>query len=417
MKLTNRFIIYFVGLVIGLACMLPQVSIAYNPINQFLLSAQEETSHLVPSQVMLPVHCLATWIDGTEARIGTSNENEINLAFRFRPKFSSERTAEKNLKLLENERRGSAYEAILSDALKNRYCVLIDIFNHKTATEHLIQEVDLSKIRLKLYRSLLQSADIDPERLQEAEFEHFFLEQQIQLYSERLSQIINLNGLPAEMAVPHVHASWLDSIVPISQIIDRVALINDTQCDLESIPRLKSQSLDFRIAQEDFNLAKAQNNSLIKHLDLKYIDKQGRQKDKSEITLGFSIPFGSGHSKLVRRKGDADKAQTIYRQTQLQAVQSLQKNRSDLYWSYRQSESVQQVLKRINHKLSHQQEIKTPLLTLALKQEKIYQQKKLWEYHLQALRDYIDFLHISGQLTSMPLRNRLLKNEPKLKEN
>lgn len=212
-----------------------------------------------------------------------------------------------------------------------------------------------------------------------------------------------------------MHASWSASIVPISQIVDRVALNNETQYDLESIPRLKSKSLDFRIAQEDFNLAKAQNNSLIKYLELKYIDKQDRQKDKSEISLSFLIPFGSGHSKLVRRKYDADKAQAIYQQTQLQAVRNLQKSRSDLYWLYSQSESVQQALKRINHKLSRQQEIKTPLLALALKQEKLYQHKKLWEYHLQALRDYIDFLHISGQLTSMPLRNRLLINEPKLK--
>lgn len=377
MKITNCFVNCFLQLILGLVYMFPQGAAADNHINQFLLSAQTEASRQVPSQTVIPTHGLATWIDGTQARIGTSDDDEISFAFRFRPKFSGERTAEKNLQLLETERRGSAYEAILSDGLKSRYCVLIDILNHKTAAEHLFQEVDLSKTRLKLYRSLLQTEDIDPDRLQKAQFEHFLLEQQIQLHSERLSHLVNMNGLPAQMAVTSTHASWATGILPISQILDRLDLNNETRYDLESCPRLKSKSLDLRIAQEDLNLAEAQNNSLIEHLELKYIDKQHRQKDKSEITLSFSIPIGGGRSNFVKRKNDVDKAQTIYRQNQLQEARNLQKSKSDLYWLDSQSKSAQQALLRINHKLSYQKEIKTPILTLALKQEKLNQQKNL----------------------------------------
>lgn len=56
----------------------------------------------------------------------------------------------------------------------------------------------------------------------------------------------------------------------------------------------------------------------------------------------------------------------------------------------------------------------TPLLLINLRKELIEQYKKSAEIKQKALRQYISYLSLSGQLTEQPLRNWIHTGEPEL---
>lgn len=390
---------------------LPHVTFANDTMNSFLLSAQVDVSNLVSSRFMSFSNNGSNWIDSPEARVSINNDNEMSYSFRARPKFTSERSAEKNLKYLEHERKNVIYDDLFNDGLKDRYNILLDALTQKSEIEYIDQLIKINKIKLQFYQDMAQTNDFSPVKLQETALELYLLKQKHQLHTDRLAYIATSNDLNEMMMFYREMHSWTEGVFTISQIAKSIAI--DSALPMPSL-NLKGNDLNLRIVREEYNLVTAKNDSFLKHVELKYVDKNN---DSQEFTLGFSIPFGSSDSKLEKSLRKINQAKIDHQRRKFKTQKDIQKSRSDIHWIISEYDSNQKSLQQIENALTKQKGISSPLVLLSLKQQKLSYQKISWNNHLKALSRYIDFLHTSDKLISKPLRNWLLKKTPLLKGN
>ena len=380
-------------------------------MHAYLLSAEQEASDLVPAFGLPRENRVLTWFDQPEARFEVSDQEEQSYGFRFRPRFGGERSAERTLHELEIQRRDLMYESVLNNALKRRYMALIDILAGQEETEYLIQEVNLLSAKINLSRKLVQTTAFDPTELEMDELEHSQLEQQKTLNSARLETIITQSGFTVDemSTLLASRSAWL---LPLSELVDRVTKMNIPSDDTDSSLPVQIDRTELQMAQEDLNLARKKNKSLLKFMELKYLNKQG---DSSEVTLGVAISFGGSKSRFFSRELDVGQAQTSLVSRQLDTAQFLHQKRSTLYWFLDRSKAIQDTIDDISQRISRHQKIGNPHLVLELKQKKLSQERRLSDTRIQALRSYIEFLHSSGQLVEQPLQNWLRVGQPRLK--
>ena len=380
-------------------------------MRSYLLSAEQEAADLVPVFEIPMVYRASAWLDEPEARFDLSDDDEQSYGLRFRPRSFGERSVERTIHHLEIQRLDLKYESIFNDALKKRYMMLIDILAHQEETNYLNQEADLLYAKRNFSRNLVQTTAFDPEQLEAFELELFQLKQQAKLSSARLQTMITQVGF-AVNKMSALLASRSDWLIPLSELVDTIAQGNDQADEAESNLRVLNNYTDLRIAQEDLKLARKKNNSFFKFIELNYTDKQNSM---SEVRLSFAISLGGSQSGFLGRELDVHYAQSLLLKGQLETTQFLQQKYLTIHWLFDQSKMIQHTIDDINLRMSRRQKVGNPRLVLLLKQERLRQERKLWDTRHQAMRAYIESLHLSGQLVKQPLQNWLRVGRPYLK--
>ena len=110
-------------------------------------------------------------------------------------------------------------------------------------------------------------------------------------------------------------------------------------------------------------------------------------------------------------------AETILESRRQEISHISHQKRADFAGLIDQSTAIQHLLDELSLRVSRSLETGYPWLTLRLKQERLAQQRKQSELRFQALRNFIEVLHMSGKLSAQPLKNWLSINQPLLPVN
>ena len=391
---------------------LPLQGLIGSEMQSFLLAAEQEAISLVPPIDMRIETGVLTWFDDPEMRFAASDEEEQSYGLRVRPRLSGERSVERAIYELEIQRRSGVYESVLNDFLKTRYMVLIDMLSQQIEIDNLDQKADLLRETITIHQNLVQTTVFDPEELEALELEYLQLEREKKLNMTRLQFFSRSNDLYGdEMAT--LLATRSDWLLPISDLTDHLTEGTDRSGEVESNLRVQTTYTDLRLAQEILKLARKKNRSFLNFLELRYTEKQN---NKSELTFSLAISLGRRKSGLFKREVDVGNAQMMLLKRRLDTERLLAKARSTLRSLVDEAQAIQDTITNIDQRVSRRQIGGNARLVLQLKQERLAQQQGLWKIRLQAVRFYIDYLHISGQLVSPPLRNWLRKGQPLLKD-
>jgi len=382
---------------------------AEKDIRSFLLSAKNDVSYLAPDASMPGSSGLSIWINEAELRLKADTDNQLAYALRVRPKFGGERLAEKALAGLNDRQMALAYESAFNDALKARYIRLIDILEQRVQTDYMVERLSLVNIRMSLLRSLVQTTDFSPNELQEVELEHDELEALADLNLVQYRTMINDLGLAGEndLKLSSSYQNWLLPIASIEKIIADDAAGYDYGRNYT----VRNNQLALFIVQEELRLMTKKNRSPINFFEVEYTNNDAIDVD---VTLGIKLPLGGKPANISRRKIDIMVAKTELLTSEKRVGTSLARKRSSLQQLSWRFDTDNRILENIDTRLSRIPAMDITRISLELKQERLSRKKRLQEVHIQAVRNFIEYLHIVSKLSAQPLRNWMRAGTPQL---
>lgn len=372
--------------------------------NQYLKQAR----HASPYQLE-HINAESGWLDQTELRYSGSDQDEHGFAFRFQPRFATQRLAENRIIDLLNHQQASALNAQLNDGLKPRYQALIELIETYNELDYLEHKVVLDQQKLALNRSLAETEAFRIADLQSAEFEYHSDRQLLNQLGERLNfRLRGFAGIPSTLLEEFL-STWSQQVSDWGSFIDTgsklIHLVDSDQLD-DVVGRV-----DFQLAQQKLRLARSDSASWLEFVELKLVD---RPSGEQEATLGISIPLGRNDFGISQRAAEVNRANLSLHGNRLKISRSINDSVAELKWLQDQTDilkSGETLLKQQYEKL---RTIGQPAVVLKLKFEILSYQNELRRIHIRGLRGYIELLHTAGYLAKEPLTNWLLRTQPEL---
>lgn len=373
-------------------------------INQYLNQALASSSYQLET-----VTSKSSWLDQTELRYSGSDQDEHGLAFRYRPRFASQRLAENQIVELLNRQQTRVLNAQFNDELNLRYHKLIELIESYNELNYLEQKIALDQQRLALNRSLAETETFRIAELQASEFEYHSNQQQFTRLAKRLNSRLNsFDGIPPTQLREFL-STWSQQVSDWNSFIDSgsilIQLANTNQLD-DAVNRV-----DFQLAQQKLKLARSNSSRWLDFVELKLVD---RSAGEQEASLGISIPLGKNNFGISQRAAEVNRANLSLQGNRLDISRSIIDAVAELEWMQDQADilkSGETLLKQQHEKL---RAIDQPAVVLKLNSEILSYQNELRRLHIRGLRGYIELLHIAGYLAKEPLTNWLLRSQPKL---
>lgn len=389
---------------IALLILLSASSASSEVTNQYL----NQALHASPYQLER-ITAESSWLDQSELRYSGSDQDEHGFAFRFQPRFASQRLAENRIIDLLNHQQGRALNARLNDELKPRYHALIELIETYNEHDYLEHKVVFDQQKLALNRSLAETEAFRIADLQSAEFEYHSDRQLLNQLGKRLNfRLRGFTGIPADLLEEFL-STWSQQVSDWSSFIDAgnqlIHLVESDQIDDVA------GRVDYQLAQQKLRLARSDSTSWLEFVELKLVD---RPSGEQEATLGISIPLGRNDFGVSQRAAEVNRANLSLQGNRLDISRSITDSVAELEWMQDQAiilKSGETLLKQQYEKL---RTIDQPAVVLKLKSEILSYQNELRRLHIRGLRQYIELLHIAGYLAKEPLTNWLLRSQPKL---
>jgi len=372
--------------------------------NQYLNQARQASPYQLEQ-----IRAESGWLDQTELRYSGSDQDEHGFAFRFQPRFASQRLAENRIIDLLNHQQARALNAQLNDELKPRYHALIELIESYNELDYLEHKVVLDQQKLALNRSLAETEAFRIADLQAAEFEYHSDRQLLNQLGKRLNfRLRGFVGIPVDLLEEFL-STWSQQVSDWGSFIDTggklIHLVDSDQLDDVG------GRVDFQLAQQKLRLARSASASWLEFVELKLVD---RSSGEQEATLGISIPLGRNDFGISQRAADVNRANLSLQGNRLEISRSITDSVAELEWLQDRTDilkSGEGLLKQQYEKL---RTIGQPAVVLKLKFEILRYQNELRRLHIRGLRGYIELLHTAGYLAKEPLTNWLLRTQPKL---
>jgi len=373
-------------------------------INRYLAAASDFSP-----LAMEAVDAQASWFAEPELRLGASNDDEQGIAFRFRPRFGSERMAQNRIVGLLNRQQSGQLEAGLNDQLYPRYLDLVDLCEIAGELGHIEASSELGQQRLQLQRALAETEEFRIAALQAAEIELHHNQQQALRYRQRLQRQSQSIGGEAMHALQAFLQHWPERVIDWQQMIDSshqlsIALANGQLDDA-------LERIDFELAQQKLKLARSDSSSWLKFVELKYVERAGGVQ---ETSLGIAIPLGSDDNGISQRAAAVNESGLSLQLNQLDSERRLAEVTRELHWLRDQAELLASIAELLSRQQQALRDANQPALLLDLKSALLNNRRETQQLRLRALRAYIGLLHTTGSLAAVPLRNWLLPNQPRI---
>jgi len=349
------------------------------------------------------------WLDQPELRFSGSDDDEHGIAFRFRPRFASERLAQDRVLSLLNRRHNGALNAQLNDELEMRYHRIIELIGAYTDLDYAEQRLGVSRQQLALSQTLAQTEGFRIADLQAAELEYHRGQQRLAQLGKRLdNRLKSITGL-SPIKLKEFLTDWSfqvndwDGLLSVANKL--VLMTNDN--------RMVSQEdqVDFELAQQKLRLARSESANWLKFVELKLVD---RPSGGQETTLGLSIPLGKDHFDISQRAAEVNRANLSLQANKLRLSRLTADSVQELEWLRDESLAMESSWALLQQQYAKLRSSGQPALVLKLKSELLHYQNELKRQHISALHRYIELLHSTGYLAQQPLRNWLIQAQPTL---
>jgi len=380
-------------------------------LDSFILSAENDAKYLIPDTSISRVQGLPVWLDSAEVRLKADATTQSAYALRLRPKSGGERSAEQAIFKLHGKKRILEYESALNDALLNRYLSFLNIIEQRLKTDYTSERLELTQSNKKWLRNLVQTAEFSPEALQKVELENVELKAELDINNKRLDDITaNIGFNIAYDTYLSAPADWL---LPISDIEYSIANVHIVQGISPSNHEIRFAQMRLRLAREELQRTTRQGKSLINFFEL---ESSIQNPNDFGVTVGFSLPLGGKSSNVSKRERGVTEAKTTLRAKEREIKRLLEEKKSLLWLSFDIHKATENTLMDIERRLSRLPKANKNRLIRDLERKQLSTRKQLQEVYLQAMRQYIRYLHVTGQLAERPLRNWIRAGTPELRK-
>lgn len=373
-------------------------------INQYLNQAQYFSGFDGES-----VNVDASWLDQPELRYSASDEDEYGIAFRFRPRFESQREAENRIADLLNRRQMNGLAAQLNDELQQRYNHLLELIEIYDERGYLEQKAALSHQHLALTRSLVQTESFRIDELQAAELQYHRDQQQLpqleQRLRNRLQEFTSLSSVQLEAFL----AAWPQQVDDWDGLLDLAGEMIRSQSARQLEHAI--DRTDLELAQQKLRLARSESASWLKFIELKLVD---RPSSDQEASFSMAIPLGSDDLGVSQRAAEVNRASVTLQSQRLKTSRSITRSNQELNWLADQAALIKSTETLLKQQYDKLKAVGQAALVIKLKAEILNYRNELRRLHVRGLRQYIALLHTAGYLARPPLTNWLLRARPKL---
>lgn len=373
---------------------------AYMTVEEFLRQAQDDARTTWSSEVDGGLYGSNSWIENAEVRYSDDNHrnNKQTFSLRLKPKGFDQRSAEDTILSLRREQRGLMLNSLLNEALKMRYEQLLDLLSEQSLVDELEREIVLTSNEVRLQRGLAFTKDFRPDDLLQLELHADQLRKKVKLKRERLLDLrerLHINRLPENIVS-------IDDMLAVLASPARRPVGNDVE----------TARVKLKMAQQQRRLDRAKRGISLDLLELKY-ERADRMDDVLGMTLGIRIPFGGSFTNSERAYDVADAMHDLQLQRRTQQRGAV--TESDmLRWQKMEADAIKATLDGVEQRIQLAMDSGNAEMLLILQRQQLEEERKLTDVRYRALRHFINYLEITGQLVEAPLRNWLIPGQPVL---
>lgn len=344
------------------------------------------------------------WLEDAELRLSTDNADNRKDAYQLRlePKTPRQVRSEKKLLDLHARQSDTNYRLLLNDVLRDRYLILIELMKNKRNLESLQRRHQHVKDEISLYRQLAHGEDFQPVKLQKAIVEEKQLNLLIRNKSLQLQKALSPYGISSDSLI------WNQWVQP-DEIMSLAGRYKGEE--VSDNPAMKKSLLKLQAVRESMQRDRARKSFGAKLLLLEY------EKEKDETTtvgIGLRIPLGGESFDAVNSQFDIAEIQEEVRQNRLALESSLRDRHLNMETLQQELIMQNMLLKDIRDQLKKVGHLPIADLMLNMRQQEDQVQNQMETLQLQLVEEYIQFMHENVLLSSEPLRNWILTDQPVL---
>ncbi len=368
-------------------------------VDQFLREAVIDSSanaHATPPGGM---RGLNRWINDAQLR-AADDPDQHAFALRISPKFPRQIAAEDAVLDLRQRQLDLQSQTALNNRLKSRYLQWLDLLEQQNRVEAFDQARALADIEVQYQRSLAQTKDFRPSGLLAAELNLSRLIEQDRVQRDRFASLQTAIGIEPRA----------DDVIAIEQML---RIITTTPVN-ETMVGEREEALVLELAKQQARIDKARQGWAIDLLQVERTTDRRTRTDSVGFLVGVRLPLGGRSFDSARREYDvASAAEELRNRTQVDRLEAANK-RAQLQWRQSEVNAIGGTLATIDLRLQRARQQGDEAIVLAALDEQLKTRERLTELRQRACRDYLDYLHLNGQLAQLPLRNWLTTGQPPL---
>lgn len=399
----------------GLAALLTALSAVAGVPAGYFTSARDEVMQQAPAsdgKVAVP------WFERVQVRAAhdSSDQHQRSLAARLNLKTPGQYSAEKQILNLRANRSAASYQEAFSEALHERYQLLIELNRQQQQVHLAAQQQQLTEKAVTSMRALAGSSEFRPSRLQSEELHLAALKEDHHLATLRLQR--TRRRFDALLPAVHARVVTTQAEIDLSDLlpVDRLATLPETGHGDDDEPHsaaLRLALLDASIAREQLQREQGRSGLGLRFLELRHASERNNSGGDYRLTVGIDFPIGRTFAASERQIQYND---TEYQMHQLFRRQARERARADeelelLIDEYR---IYRNQLADLDARLGRHNRSTPVTLTLELKREQLNTRSRLIGLEADIYRRYIDAIHLRGLLAVEPLRNWLVIGRPAL---
>jgi hypothetical protein len=392
-------------------------------INNYLVAAQAELDTVNATRKHIPdLNGVSSWVDEAQIRISNDDQYQVNndrnvnsqsYGLRIKPKAYGQRDAEQKILRLRASQEDAQYTEALNTELSRRYAQILELISQQNQTRFLLESDTLLNKQVQLNRNLANSTEFNEENLLDVEMAFEQTNDLVELNLHRLQDLQSQLNLPVDSKEAIIDSkNTLDWLVSVPQMHDIMAKTIAPQ----HVPDVIKSQLELEQAKAERQHKKSTQQLGINLLRFQLDDSDNVDRDiKLGFMVGVNIPLGTENFQTTETHHDIYDARFKLHDSTYTTTQSLNEKRVKMKWLKEEWNVTEKQLDRLNTRLQKDYAKINPQLALALQIEHAKKFKELLDIHQEALTIYLNYLSLSGQLTSLPLRNWLHTDIPALR--
>lgn len=390
---------------------------ANDTISEFLLKAQTEVAPATFDESTATLNALGGWVESAQFRFNSSVDNKFSdddrsqaYEIRIKPKAWGQRAAENTLLKLHSNQKNHQYNQQLNIALQKRYIKLVAYLEQRHATRYLLQRIQLLSQEQNLMRSAVSTRQFNAEKFLNITATLQQSKDMASLNMSRLQTVqkqLQLSLGSANNLLSHLDTEWLININELHNNLSSMKAIHQSALDIQAA------QLKVKMLQAESQLTKVEQQFGIDLLSFEYKDDRN---DSMAFLLGVNIPLGTRFDH-AKSKYQVYGAQAKLRESLTNLKQNMHDIQMNINWLEEEQSLIHKHIIRLEKQLKKEYIQNNSILMLGLRKDLLEQNKKSIDTRYKAIKLYIRYLTLSGQLIQAPLRNWLQQGTPELVAN
>jgi len=357
---------------------------------------------------------LAAWIDNPQARIKIDNigagSGSSSYRMRFRPIFKKEQRVHNTISGFQLDRQTLGREQQVLQRLSSVYQRTVDIVQGELNKQNLSKQVDQLNLSAQYHRSLAQTKEFDPARLQKVKFDIARVNKAQEVIVFRNEQLMLAMASQEENAAERIDSVLnMKAILMPNEIWELVQRYKTDWFNKIMSRQAAGEALTAKMAHEVLTLSQAQSGFGLNLLEMELNDDAS--DNSYGMTFGFRLPNLGSNREVIRRRLDLAEANDRYYNKEYASHQKVSELFDELELNFKEWSAYDELLSKYSDDEVGSKST-NPELILARAEEQLSLSRRTSTSYINMLRTYVELISISGVIAERPLRNWLKTGHP-----